>query len=160
MPEAGRAQRRSKSRTSSKPISVFIPAKSCSVPGRAYRPRGASHAAGFAAGTALAALREARVAVPGDISVVGMDGIGPARQPPYRLTTVTQPLQAMVARGLDLLAARIGGAALPRERVLLQGALIRGRSARLPADGTEQGREDRAAIPIPAPPRARRGTAP
>lgn len=154
------------------------------MPGRAYRPRGASHAAGFAAGTALAALAPARrpdavfcvsdilamggmdalweagVAAPGDISVVGMDGIGPARQPPYRLTTVAQPLQAMVARGLDLLAARIGGAALPRERVLLQGALIRGRSARLPADGTEQGREDRAAVPIPAPPRARRGTAP
>lgn len=117
---------------------------------------GASHAAGFAAGERLAlrppgerpdavfcvsdilamgmmdALREAGLQVPGDISVVGMDGIGPARRPPYRLTTVAQPLRAMVGRGLDLLMARIGGAVLPQERVLLRGTLVHGASARLP----------------------------
>ncbi|WBV45300.1 LacI family DNA-binding transcriptional regulator [Pseudoroseomonas cervicalis] len=115
---------------------------------------GASHAAGYAAGQAIAglpaaerpdavfgvgdilamgamdALREAGVAVPGDISVVGADGIGPALRPPYRLTTVVQPLEAMVARGLDLLLARIGGAELPQERILLRGRLVEGGSAR------------------------------
>lgn len=118
-------------------------------------PGGASHAAGFAAGQRLAALapsrrpeavfcvsdilamgvidslREAGLTVPGNVSVVGVDGIAPARRPPYCLTTVAQPLRDMVGRGLDLLAARIGGAALPQERVLLRGLLVRGRSARL-----------------------------
>jgi DNA-binding LacI/PurR family transcriptional regulator len=114
-----------------------------------------SHAAGYAAGQAIAALapaerpdavmgvsdilamgvmdalREAGIAVPGEISVVGIDGIGAARRPPYHLTTVAQPLEAMVERGLDLLLARIGGLPQPDEVVLLRGTLIRGGSARL-----------------------------
>jgi DNA-binding LacI/PurR family transcriptional regulator len=116
---------------------------------------GAGHAAGFTAGQAIAALpegqrpdavfgvsdvlamgamdalREAGLSVPGDVSVVGIDGISAAGQAPYRLTTVAQPLEAMVARGLDLLLARIGGARLPDEVVTLRGTLIRRMSARL-----------------------------
>jgi DNA-binding LacI/PurR family transcriptional regulator len=118
---------------------------------------GASHAAGFAAGQAIAALptgerpdavfgvsdilamgvmdglRETGLSVPANVSVVGVDGIAAAAGPPYRLTTVAQPLQAMVARSLDLLTARIGGAALPQEMVLLRGTLMRRHSARLTA---------------------------
>jgi DNA-binding LacI/PurR family transcriptional regulator len=124
---------------------------------------GAGHVAGFAAGQAIAsmparqrpdavfgvsdilamgamdALREAGLSVPGDVSVVGADGIGPAARPPYRLTTVAQPLEAMVARGLDLLLARIGGARLPEEVVLLRGTLVRRASARLPQEATAAG---------------------
>ena len=129
------------------------------LPAPALFPGGASHAAGFAAGQRIAALprgqrpdavfgvadilamgamdglREAGLSVPGDVSVVGADGIGPALRPPYRLTTVAQPLEAMVGRGLDLLLARIGGVALPQERVLLRGQILPGGSARLPSPG-------------------------
>jgi DNA-binding LacI/PurR family transcriptional regulator len=121
-------------------------------------PGGAGHSAGYAAGEAIAALpaaqrpdavfgvsdilamgvmdalRDAGLSVPGDVSVVGADGIAPAGRPPYRLTSLAQPLDAMVARGLDLLLARIGGARLPEEVVLLRGTLLRRASARLPQD--------------------------
>ncbi|MDB5369072.1 MAG: Sugar-binding domain protein [Roseomonas sp.] len=126
------------------------------LPAPARFEGGTGHAAGYAAGQAIAALpapqqpdavfgvsdilamgamdalREAGLRVPGDVSVVGMDGIAAGAHAPYRLTTVAQPLEAMVARGLDLLLARIGGARLPDEVVLLRGALIRRASARLP----------------------------
>ncbi|WP_159993249.1 LacI family DNA-binding transcriptional regulator [Roseomonas sp. 18066] len=134
---------------------------------------GASHAAGFAAGQRIAAmpaaerpdavfavadilamgvidaLREAGLAVPGDVSVVGMDGISLADRPPYRLTTVVQPLQAMVARGLDLLLAGIeqGAVAAPQERVLLRGTLRLGASARLPESGLPLTGSPAAALP-------------
>ncbi|MBO1077069.1 LacI family DNA-binding transcriptional regulator [Roseomonas marmotae] len=128
------------------------------LPAPAVLPGGGDHAAGYAAGQAVAALpraerpdalfgvsdilamgamdalREAGLSVPGDISVVGADGIAAAGRPPYRLTSYAQPLEAMVSRGLDLLLARIGGARMPDERVLLRGQLIRRASARLPLE--------------------------
>jgi DNA-binding LacI/PurR family transcriptional regulator len=126
------------------------------LPAPLLLPGGASHAAGYAAGQAVAALpveqrpdavmgvsdilamgamdalREAGLSVPGEISVVGIDGIAAAGRAPYHLTTVAQPLEAMIGRGLDMLLARIGGAQLPEEVVLLRGSLIRRASARLP----------------------------
>ncbi|MBE9607251.1 LacI family DNA-binding transcriptional regulator [Acetobacteraceae bacterium H6797] len=117
-----------------------------------------SHARGFAAGMQLAALpaaerpeavmavsdilamgvmdalREAGVSVPGEISVVGVDGVMPARRAPYYLTTVSQPLEAMVERGFDLLAARMRDEPREEEVVLLRGSLTIGRSARLHPD--------------------------
>jgi DNA-binding LacI/PurR family transcriptional regulator len=125
------------------------------LPAPVLLPGGAGHEAGYAAGQAIAALpagqrpdavlgvsdilamgvmdalREAGLSVPRDISVVGIDGILPAGRPPYRLTTVAQPLEAMITRGLDLLLARIGGAQIPDEVVLLRGTLVRRASARL-----------------------------
>ncbi|MXP64274.1 LacI family transcriptional regulator [Roseomonas sp. M0104] len=80
------------------------------------------------------ALREAGIGVPEAVSVVGIDGIGPARRPPYELTTVAQPLECMIERGLDLLQERMRGRPRAEEVVLLRGRLIRGRSARLPAE--------------------------
>jgi DNA-binding LacI/PurR family transcriptional regulator len=129
------------------------------LPAPLLLPGGASHSAGYAAGQAMAALpagerpdavmgvsdilamgamdalREAGLSVPGDVSVVGIDGIAAAGRAPYRLTTVAQPLEAMIARGLDMLLARIGGAQLPEEVVLLRGSLIRRASARLAPPG-------------------------
>ncbi len=81
----------------------------------------------------LDALREAGLSVPGDISVVGIDGVGAAQRAPYRLTTVAQPLDTMIERALDLLSARMSDQKRPDEVVTLRGDLIVGHSARLPA---------------------------
>ena len=78
----------------------------------------------------LDALRIAGVRVPEEVSVVGFDGIGPGAWPPYALTTVQQPLAAMVGRGLDLLTSRLSNNALPDEVVSLRGDLLVRRSAR------------------------------
>jgi DNA-binding LacI/PurR family transcriptional regulator len=80
------------------------------------------------------AFRIAGIRVPEDVSVVGFDGIAQAARPIYAITTVAQPLVSMVARGLDLVTARIGHAALPDEVVLLRGELIIRRSARRPRE--------------------------
>ena len=44
-------------------------------------------------------------------------------RPTYALTTVSQPLVAMVRRGLDLLLARMQDPTLPDEVTLLRGTL-------------------------------------
>jgi DNA-binding LacI/PurR family transcriptional regulator len=79
------------------------------------------------------AFRIAGITVPRDVSVVGFDGIAAAARPVYALTTVAQPLANMVARGFDLLSARIGGASIPDEVVLLRGELVIRGSARMAA---------------------------
>ncbi len=81
---------------------------------------------------AMDALRDAGLRVPRDISVTGFDSIPDAARPPYAITSYEQPVAAMVARGLDLLAARIAHPAAPDEAVLLRGRLVVRRSARLP----------------------------
>jgi DNA-binding LacI/PurR family transcriptional regulator len=80
----------------------------------------------------LAALRDAGVKVPGQVSVVGFDDVAAAARPDCSLTTFSQPLAMMVRRGLDLLTARIGDASLPDETVVLKGQLMVRRSARRP----------------------------
>jgi DNA-binding LacI/PurR family transcriptional regulator len=80
----------------------------------------------------LDAFRIAGIRAPEDISVVAFDGIAAAARAIYRLTTVIQPLAAMVGRGLDLLTARIGNATLPDEVVLLRGELVIRHTARRP----------------------------
>lgn len=70
------------------------------------------------------ALRLAGLRVPQDLSVVGFDDIAEAARPIYDLTTVAQPLAAMVRRGLDLLAARMEDPSLPDEAVSLRGRLV------------------------------------
>lgn len=79
------------------------------------------------------ALRLAGLRVPEDVSVAGFDGIAAGAWPGYGLTTVKQPVAAMVGRGLDLLAARLANSAAPDEVVSLRGELIARRSARLAA---------------------------
>ncbi len=72
----------------------------------------------------LDALRLAGLRVPADVAVVGFDGVPQAGQPGYDLTTVEQPLAAMVARALDLLQARMHDPSSPDETVQLRGRLI------------------------------------
>ena len=59
---------------------------------------------------ALAALDAARVvglSVPDDLAMIGFDDIPMAAWPPYRLTTVRQPLRRMVAETLELIEAQL-----------------------------------------------------
>ena len=126
------------------------------LPAPRVLPGGASHAAGYAAGKAIAmlpsverpdavfgvsdilamgvmdALRTAGLRVPEEISVVGFDGIAAGEAEPYRLTTVRQPAAAMVARGLEMLLSPAAGEVAVGEVVRLPGRLeVRG-SARRP----------------------------
>lgn len=73
---------------------------------------------------AMDALRAHGLGVPADVSVTGFDGIPEGGRPAYALTTFRQPLRQMVARGMDLLAARIAEPDLPAETVQLHGELL------------------------------------
>jgi LacI family transcriptional regulator len=72
----------------------------------------------------LDALRLAGLRVREDLAVVGFDGLPQAARQIYDLTTVEQPLSAMIGRALDLLRARMVDPALPDETVSLRGRLI------------------------------------
>lgn len=72
---------------------------------------------------AMDAFRLAGVSVPADISIVGFDDIEAASRPAYRLTTVSQPLDAMVERGLRMLLDRIAQPEVPDEVLMLRGTL-------------------------------------
>lgn len=72
----------------------------------------------------LDALRLAGLRVREDLAVVGFDGLPQAARQVYDLTTVEQPLSAMIGRALDLLRARMTNRALPDETVSLRGRLI------------------------------------
>src|SRR4051812_18235931 len=55
------------------------------------------------------ALESAGVRVPGDVSVVGFDGTDLGAHSRIALTTVAQPRARLIAEGLELLLARMGG---------------------------------------------------
>ncbi len=80
------------------------------------------------------ALREHGLRIPEDISVVGFDDIHAASWSNYDLTTVAQPIDAMVERALDLLDARMKEPDAPAENAFIVGALRIRTSARLPVD--------------------------
>jgi DNA-binding LacI/PurR family transcriptional regulator len=71
------------------------------------------------------------LAVPGKLSVVGFDGVGPSRWSSYQLTTIRQPVNRMAEATIALLMDRIEKPDLPPERRLLTGQLVEGKSARL-----------------------------
>lgn len=79
----------------------------------------------------LDAFRVQGLQVPRDMLVVGFDGLPASARPVYDLTTVEQPLPAMVGRALAMLQARMGQPGLPDETVSLRGRMIlRGSSQR------------------------------
>lgn len=78
----------------------------------------------------LDAFRLAGLRVPGDVAVVGFDGLPEAGRPIYDLTTVEQPFSAMIARALDLLQARMIDQSLPDETISMRGRLIIRNSSR------------------------------
>jgi DNA-binding LacI/PurR family transcriptional regulator len=78
-------------------------------------------------------LSSAAISVPAQISVTGFDGIAAGGWTPYALTTIKQPIAAMVGRGLDLLVGRLDNDAVPDEVISLRGELVVRDSARLTA---------------------------
>ncbi len=69
--------------------------------------------------------------VPEDISIVGFDGVGPARYAAYDLTTVRQPVGRMSEAAVSMLIERIENPALTPEKRVFSGDRISGGSARL-----------------------------
>ena len=73
---------------------------------------------------ALRAAREAGLSVPGDLSVVGFDDIGPAKFTEPALTTVAQPKHEIGAIAAELLLKRLDDPDLPVARLLVDTELI------------------------------------
>ncbi|MCZ8130848.1 MAG: LacI family DNA-binding transcriptional regulator [Steroidobacteraceae bacterium] len=69
--------------------------------------------------------------VPGRLSVVGFDGVGPSVWSSYRLTTVRQPLERMAEATITLLMDRVENPGLPPEKRVLSGQFVEGASAKL-----------------------------
>ena len=69
--------------------------------------------------------------VPEDVSVVGYDDVPLASWAAYDLTTIRQPVEAMVDATVEALVRRIEGETEPR-KVRLPGPLVIRGSARLP----------------------------
>lgn len=80
----------------------------------------------------LDAMRDAGLRAPDDVSVVGFDDIRSSAWPAYRLTTIAQPVDALLDRSLDLLSARIENPECPPEIIYINGELKIRRSARMP----------------------------
>lgn len=73
---------------------------------------------------------------PGDVSIVGFDGVGPAQYAAYDLSTVSQPVGRMTAAAVSMLIDRIENPELSPEKRVFSGNRIRGSSALLAADST------------------------
>ena len=86
---------------------------------------------------AIDAVRESGLRVPDDVSVIGFDDIRSACWHNYRLTTIAQPVDAMVTRALALLMERIENPGLSGESISIQGEIKVRASARLPAELVE-----------------------
>ena len=77
---------------------------------------------------ALNAAREAGVAVPGELAVIGFDDIAMAAWPLFALSTVRQDLAAMAETAIELLFARVAKPQRPLQRVTVPTTLVRRRS--------------------------------
>jgi LacI family transcriptional regulator len=73
---------------------------------------------------ALAAMRDAGMEVPGDISLVGFDDVSIAGQVYPKLTTVRQPLTQMARAAVNTLLAMISGLEPPAEKIILPTELV------------------------------------
>lgn len=85
----------------------------------------------MAIGCMDAARFDLKLDVPGKLSVVGFDGVGPSTWSSYRLTTIRQPVKRMAEEALALLMDRVQNPRLPPEKRVLAGEIVEGSSARL-----------------------------
>ena len=82
---------------------------------------------------ALEAIRSGRgLRVPEDISVIGFDDISMAAWPSYNLTTIRQPVMAMMDESVEDLLRRVENWDAPFVNRLIPGDLVVRGSARLP----------------------------
>jgi len=80
---------------------------------------------------AMDAARHGRgMRIPDDLSVVGFDGVAPARWESYDLTTVRQPVERMTEAAVAMLIERIEDSGTGPERRLFSGDLVTGNTAR------------------------------
>ena len=87
----------------------------------------------FMASGAIAALLDAGLEVPGDVSVMSMDGINLVEIHDIPLTTVHVPRDELGAEALRLLQQRIASPNAPFRHLLLGGRLLVGHSVKRPA---------------------------
>jgi len=84
---------------------------------------------------AIGCIDEARegfgLSVPQDISIVGFDGVGPARYAAYDVTTVRQPVHRMTEAAAEMLLERIDNPGLSPEKRAFSGIPVPGGSARI-----------------------------
>lgn len=85
----------------------------------------------MACGALDAARYDLHLSVPGDISIVGFDGLALGSWASYDLVTIRQPTRAMVEAAVDMLIARFDDPTLGAETRMFAGTLIEGNSARL-----------------------------
>lgn len=69
--------------------------------------------------------------VPGDLSIVGFDGSGPASWSSYQVTSIRQPVRRMTEAAVEMLMERRADPTAPAERRLFAGEFVPGTSARL-----------------------------
>jgi DNA-binding LacI/PurR family transcriptional regulator len=77
-------------------------------------------------------LRRAGISVPKRLSVVGFDDLSASSWNAYDLSTVRQPVEAMIDRAYDLLVAHAEDPYLPAESSFLRGTLVRRGTTRTP----------------------------
>ena len=68
--------------------------------------------------------------VPGDVSVVGFDGVRAASWSSFDLATIAQPVESMAEAAVSMLMDRVDNYDLPPEKRLFSGVLRRGSSIR------------------------------
>lgn len=86
----------------------------------------------MAIGCIDAARHQLKLSVPGDVSIVGFDGVGPAQWSSYDLTTVRQPVERMTEATVSMTLARVEDPTLEPEKRIFSGIRVAGGSARLP----------------------------
>jgi DNA-binding LacI/PurR family transcriptional regulator len=83
---------------------------------------------------AIGAMDEARykmdLDVPGDISIVGFDGVRSASWSSFDLTTIQQPVESMAEAAVSMLLERVENEQLPPEKRSFSGVLRKGTSIR------------------------------
>lgn len=77
------------------------------------------------------ARNELGLKVPEQISIVGFDGVAPARWSSYQVSTVRQPVRRMTDAAVSMIVERINDPELPPEMRIFAGEVIEGGSARL-----------------------------
>jgi len=75
------------------------------------------------------------LSIPDDLSIIGYDDVGPSRWPSYSITSVSQPVDEMVAATVDILLDQIHSGETEAVHRIVPGDLIVRNSARRPASG-------------------------